>query len=447
MSNLVDNEQEEVLVDFVDLLTALFALIVIAATKQIALALFFTPIYIAQHYARRTKGMKDAVTKSTMPNGLKELILPPVTDKVQEDTPAPKSNTGETKRLTRLDEAPQKESMWSTITKPLTADDGNIQVTNAAEGAAILKRIPKSISYDKIPDHPSKLAVPLGYGINQQGKLEWGWIDFGSSVIHGVIAGQSGTGKDSILKLWFAGLTKMNKPHEVKFMILDGKGEWVIQPLINAQHMFYPPVGGIEMVEEVNPKTKKRVFVDKANERIEDAISALFAEMNNRTREFQRVGAANIERYREKTGLPLPYIIVFATDIGTNLGTTSLETVVNALISKGRSLGIRLILSMQTTSNQSTFWRSNTSLIMAGNVQLDSQDGPVLGIKVDEMIFRPSKLPNPKDRPGIYVVRLGSDQYLLQAPYMPDAVWEEYLDRVLPQKEPIDDLQKLLLEG
>lgn len=400
-------------------------------------------IGILQWMLRRSAIFRNFLSRYIKSPAVLDFIAPlPLKKEIQEkpdqsprllDIPAP-TVTKKTDRLTQPNTVQGESPFWKDIISetPVKKDSGDI-----------LGRIPNLISYDKIPTPGTKLAVPIGYGIDDEGEARWIWGDFGSSTIHGLIAGQSGTGKDTILKLWFVALTKNNKPSEVKFIVLDGKGEWVINPLINAQHMLYPPVGGINMVASKD-KNGKTVWTDRANEDIEEAISAVFEEINRRNKLFQKHSVANIERYREKTKLPLPYIIIFATDVGTN--AEGLKNLLNVLVSKGRSLGIRLIISMQTTSKQDTFWRSNLSLTIAGSVQLDSQDGPIMGISVEDMLYRPSKLPHPKKRPGIFVMRAGDEQAVVQVPYIPDEVWELYINNILPQKNPVGDLQKALLE-
>lgn len=435
----MNSEAEESLdIDLIDIAVILLSIAAVANIGM-AIAILCVPAYLVQHYGRRFAGFRTFIEKRVQNLALQEIIAPaPLVSEsapVKEDTLLTVKR--ETKPLVVPDKIKEQDSapFWKGINDPAPTQ-------KVTDKEALIKRIPEKISFEKIPAPHTKLAIPIGYGVNQDGQFGWIWGDFGSATIHGLIAGQSGTGKDTLLKLWFVALTRNNGPSEVKFVVLDGKGEWVIQPLINAQHMLHPPVGGINMISRKD-KNGKVEWYDRANDDISEALSSLFEEINRRTILFKKHSVANIERYREKTGMPLPYVIIFATDVGSN--AKELEMLLNILVSKGRSLGIRLVISMQTTSGQSTTWRSNLSLTISGNVQLESQDTPVLGIPVDEMFYRPSKLPHPKKRPGIFVMRAGDEQAIVQVPYIPDDVWETYIAKVLPQKEEIRSLEDELL--
>lgn len=405
--------------------------------------LFAAILWGIQHKVRRSKVFLKLVNKAGIKGIWFDLLIPNEVpeDKEAIDIKALEIKKPVTKKLS-LDapELNKQEPFWKGITQPnevitATGDNGEIVVKTKT----ILDLLPHTVDFTKIPSPPDPLSVPLGFGINAAHERGWIWGNFNSTIIHGLIAGQSGSGKDSILKLWFVALTRNNSPQDVKFVILDGKGEWILPELENAQHMFYPPVGGTEVVKIVDAKTGKSTWEDKANDAIEDAMEKVFDEIAARTKLFKKYSVANIDRYREKSGMKMPYIIIFATDVLTNV--PKLELLLKILVTKGRSLGIRLILSMQTSSNQPTAIRSSLGLVMAGSLQIGSQDNPVMGITVDDMIYRPSALPNPKVRPGIFVVRNGEDQWVVQYPYMPDRVFEDYIARVLPQKTPLLSLE------
>lgn len=330
----------------------------------------------------------------------------------------------------KLDPKPEKveqKSFYTGVTTKLFAKD-------------TLDTIPAQIAIHHIPDPQTTLAVPIGFGIdkdNERGR--WIWADFGAHTIHALIAGQTGAGKDNLMRLWYMTLTKNNKPYEVKFAIIDGKGEWLLPDILSGEHMFIPPVGGIDLVRD-----EKGKWIDRANENIELAIEEIMNEVAHRTQLFQQNRVTSVERYREVTGLPLPYLIIFATDVGQNIkASENLNMLLNVMTSKGRSLGIRIVVSMQTTSKQDTFWRSNLSLIICGALQNDSQDSPVIGLPVDNIFYRPSRFPSPSQRPGLFYIRDGDRQYVVQSPYLPFDSFVKYT-QTLPQKY-VDPFLKNLL--
>lgn len=79
---------------------------------------------------------------------------------------------------------------------------------------------------------------------------------------------------------------------------------------------------------------------------------------------------------------------------------------------------------MQTPTGKSTRWRMNLSTIIAGSLQSGSQDVPALGSETQAMRYRPSLLPSPRQRPGVFVVRSGSEQLLVQAPYLAEDAFD-----------------------
>lgn len=287
----------------------------------------------------------------------------------------------------------------------------------------ILQTAPRYISYTQIPEAPSKTSILLGYDILQK---TLAWTDLATETIHGLVVGATGSGKDSVLRLWYAQLTSNNTPEEIQFVVLDGKGEWLTPALLESPYMLTKPAGGVEMVKQGNK------WVDIANERIEGALNDVFELMNERQKLFQNAHATNLVTYKQRTGKNLPLIIIIATDVGTNI-QQQLGMLINVLSTKGRSFGFRLLISMQTASKQDTGWRGQLGLVMSGYQQQASADGPNMGLGSTELQFRPSDLyaPDPS-RPetlGLFVTRQGTMQRLIKAVHLPDTIFEDVCER------------------
>jgi hypothetical protein len=162
------------------------------------------------------------------------------------------------------------------------------------------------------------------------------------------------------------------------------------------------------------------------------AVEAIDREAERRQALIQKAGCTNRDTYIARTGATLPLLIIIATDVMTNVAG-EVEALLIALVSKARSLGMRVIVSMQSPTGRDTRWRGNLSTIMAGALQSASQDTPALGLPASELRYRPSQLPPPQQRPGIFVVRASGDQALVQAPYLSDEHFAT-LCATLPQK-------------
>lgn len=333
-------------------------------------------------------------------------------------------------------------SRWiDRIRQPLDYDSSDMAVIATVKKqqqkplTQALRMLPRELSYTVVPNPPTPTSVPIGYNGKQ-----WIWADFKGDTLHAMIAGQTGCGKDSLLRLWFTMLTANNTPDEARFIIFDGKGEWLTPALQQSKHMFMPPIGGVEVVKEGGR------WVDKANDRIEEGIGLVFEEINKRNALFNKVGATNIQSYAQRTGVKYPLLFVIFTDVQPNV-EKELGTLVKWLTMRGRSFGIRLIISTQTVSGQDTGWRGQLALAMSGYQQLSSADKPNLGIDVPFMRYRPSDLPSP-DNPanrGLFVARKGQEQYLVRVPYLPDDVFEEYCDTALIPREVKAEEDSLLM--
>lgn len=91
------------------------------------------------------------------------------------------------------------------------------------------------------------------------------------------------------------------------------------------------------------------------------------------------------------------------------------------------------MVSMQVPSGKELRWRTNLSTVLAGALTDGSQDAPALGLRdTRQMRYRPSLLPPPAVRPGVFVVRHGGEQRLVQAPYLDEKSFDQ-LVMELPQ--------------
>lgn len=270
-----------------------------------------------------------------------------------------------------------------------------------------LAALPVRVAFRELEPRPaSRYAVPLG--IDAAGRAQW--LDFAGDALHVGLYGQSGCGKDSLLRAWYAVLCRRCTPAELQCAVLDGKGDWLLAGLAQGAHMFLPPAGG---------------YGDAGDAAILAAIAVIDQEAQRRQRLITAAGCRTREQYVATTGATLPLLLVIATDVMTSIAG-AVEELLEQLVSKARSLGIRVVVSMQTPTGKSTRWRMNLSTVIAGSLQTGSQDTPALGIEAQAMRYRPSLLPPPRQRPGVFVVRSGGEQRLVQAPYLA----EEAFDRL-----------------
>ncbi len=419
--------------DLIDIGTFIIAIAVTASAYDKihsvvpALPIFF--VWFVFNYGRRSKMWHDFVDSKVsdhpIGNKVAPLLLPPAPSKPLELV-SPKV-TQEARWIDRITQP------LPTVQEVMKAQAMQSEDTTMEH---VLAMMPKRIMYNhpKVPNPPNPTSVLIGY--DPVGK-KWVWADFGKKgdTIHAFVGGQTRAGKDSELRLWFTQLTSQNTPEDLKFIILDGKGEWKIPALQDAKHMLMPPIGGMDVYLD------KGKLVDRANEELSQGVIDTFHILQQRAQLFQKTGALNLTSYEQKTGNKLPLIVVIATDIKTNL-IGNFETLIQMLLLKGGSLGIRAIISMQSASGEDTGWRGQTGLCMSGYQGQASADAPNLGIPVRAMKYRPSQLPSvdvPENR-GLFVVRKGISQYIVRGVYLPDDVFINYCENILPNKNTMPKL-------
>ena len=271
---------------------------------------------------------------------------------------------------------------------------------------AALATLPRRVDLARVRLPASTTAIPLG--VDPEGQPVW--CDLAKDTFHIGLYGQTGAGKDTLLRCWFVLLARRNAPDAVQFAFIDGKGDWLTPQLAHLGHMFTPPAGG---------------YGRKGDAAIRAAVQVIDAEAERRQGVITASGCTSRDAYVTKTGVVMPLLVVIATDVMSSVAG-EVEALLISLVSKARSLGIRVVVSMQTPTKQDTRWRGNLSTVLAGALQSGSQDAPALGIAPRDLRYRPSQLPPPAQRPGVFVCRIAGDQVVVQAPYLTDAEFDRH---------------------
>lgn len=437
--------------DYIDIASLIGSIVMTATAWSATASLFWAlPIFVA-HYTVK------AVRRSEWARKLAEEVTTGY-PRLQAAAPILLPGPSDTKETTftltqnkpldvRVVDPYENEPFWKQVTRPLPSqtfsgtatpvERKRTQLVNSQDAflQKSLKRLPAYINYQDLPKPPSKLAVPIGME-SIDGTILWGDFSTNGNLIHALVAGQTGTGKDALLRLWFSTLTIQNTPDEIQFVILDGKGvDWLSPAIAESAYMATKPAGGL-MIQKQGKK-----YVNIAEEAMAENLNWIFDEMLRRSDLMNACGAVDLVSYRKRTGKHLPYIFVLASDVGDTFND-GLETLVKWLITRGRSFGIRLIINMQNPVGEDTKWRSQIGLVMSGYQQNPDHDRYILGINVDRMLVRPSQLPNPEESDiskGLFVARLGSQQHLVRTAHLPEDDWYRYIEQILPKKRDVED--------
>jgi len=171
------------------------------------------------------------------------------------------------------------------------------------------------------------IETPVGDGL----KLWFGENQEGRPCAHGMLAGQTGSGKSVLLHVMITGLAARYSPAEIRFVLVDGKG-------------------GVEFAAYRDLPHAQVVCLRTSPSIARSVLSDFKAEMDDRWKKFQQHGVNKLEEYRKKTGLAMPRMLMVVDefqqllqgdpDQGASLLTAVLET--------GRAAGTHLLLASQT---------------------------------------------------------------------------------------------------
>lgn len=169
-------------------------------------------------------------------------------------------------------------------------------------------------------------ALRVAVGIGTTGPLP---LDLGRDGPHALVGGTTGSGKSELLITWIVALAGQCSPEELSFLLIDCKGGASFQAVAALPHV-------VGMVTDLEPTAADRV------------VSSLRAELRHRERVLARHGARHL---LDPELLPehRPARLVVVVDEFQALLDASphLHQVFADLASRGRSLGLHLILCSQ----------------------------------------------------------------------------------------------------
>lgn len=152
---------------------------------------------------------------------------------------------------------------------------------------------------------------------------------------HALVGGATGTGKTNLLHLMVLMLSTAYSPQELELYLVDFKG-------------------GVEFQDYVTHALPhaRAVVLEAEREFGLSILQHLVEEMERRSQAFKAVSVNDIQEYRQRTGRPMPrvllimdeYVVLFSED--DRLSFQASEAL-GALVMRGRSFGIHVLLSAQ----------------------------------------------------------------------------------------------------
>lgn len=154
-------------------------------------------------------------------------------------------------------------------------------------------------------------------------------LDLENEAAHGLIVGATGSGKSQLLTCWLVSLAQKHKPQQLRFWLIDYKGGATLGPLLGSPWC-------------------QRLATDLDHD--EGSALALLQALNQELTQRQRLcsdaGVARIQALPPETRPPM---IVLAIDEAQHLLVDpSVHPVLTDLAARGRSLGIHLVIAVQS---------------------------------------------------------------------------------------------------
>lgn len=220
------------------------------------------------------------------------------------------------------------------------------------------------------------LSVPIGVRVN--GELFEFDIHESAHGPHGIVAGGTGSGKSQMAQTWIASMAMSFSPSDVNFILVDFKGDSLLQPFRNLPHI----AGTISNLD----KDIFRSFI------------ALESEMERRQRLFAEHGCKDIIDYlvkrRKNPDMPqLPYLILIIDEYAEfKAHFPDFIKPIEHLYAAGRSLGVFAVLMTQHPSGVVTEqMRANAQFRWCLSVKSDADSRAVIDIPDAAYIKNPGR--------------------------------------------------------
>jgi hypothetical protein len=171
------------------------------------------------------------------------------------------------------------------------------------------------------------IETPVGEGL----RVWFGDNRDGKPCAHGMLAGQTGSGKSFLLHVIITGFAARYSPAELRLVLVDGKQGVEFEAYRNLPH-----------ARVVCLRTSPAI----ARSVLEDFI----AEMDDRYVKFQQKGVTKLEDYRRASGAVMPRMLMVVDEFQQLLegDPERGSLLLSRVLEKGRAAGIHLLLGSQT---------------------------------------------------------------------------------------------------
>lgn len=211
----------------------------------------------------------------------------------------------------------------------------------------------KVYNYDpKMFESNEGLKVPIGFFLNKNYEIKLLTTDFAKSGRHAMlIAGKSGFGKSTLLRLILLHLILNYTPEQLEIIIFSGKGDTdFIFLKDSAPHLYenkvYVDINEI-IGDEANPS--------KNIEGYDGVLESIVKEVQYRNKILSEHDCKDIDEYFKKGYKDLKYKVVVFDEYSyyhSDKKFSKLQSAMGSLVSTARSCGIKIIIALQDAQKE-----------------------------------------------------------------------------------------------
>lgn len=304
-------------------------------------------------------------------------------------------------------------------------------------GIEVPNRKRRPVHLREIIDQPDYIQAPspltVAVGLDIAGKPV---VTDLKKMPHGLIAGATGSGKSVCINTFIVSLLYKARPDEVKLLLIDPKMV-ELAPYNGIPHLISP------VITDVKAATQ--------------ALKWAVDEMERRYERFAEMGVRDIDRFNERGGEKLPFIVIVIDELADLMmvAPTDVEDAICRIAQKARACGIHLLIATQRPSVDviTGLIKANVPTRIAFSVSSQVDSRTIIDMSGAERLLGKGDM--------LFLANGTSKPVRLQGPFISDEEIEAVVNHVQSQGEPeylfkedelikksdMDDRDELLLEA
>lgn len=273
----------------------------------------------------------------------------------------------------------------------------------------------------------SGLEIPLGpIGVRKSQRLELGK----GTLNHALIVGRTGSGKSNLLHVLITAAALAYPPSELRLYLIDLK---------TVEFVIYRDLPHAEVVA-----------VDADREYALSVLEALYDELLQRMEKFKQFAANDLAEYRDKTGEPMPRILLLVDEFQVlfeydDRVAVESSRILDRVVRQGRAFGMHVLLGSQSLAGRTLPRATLDQMAVRIALQCSDADSRMV-LAEDNPAARRLRRPGEAIYNSANGLVEGNSQF--QVAYFSDDDRDRYLQKIVAQAEDAGAARKpIVFEG